>query len=133
MSPVPTGTVDLVTTTVPGAMHPGQLAHRFEHEGQVGMAVAAPRGGADRDEHRLGLRDPVAELFAERQPAVLDIGFDQRFEARFPDWHLPRVEAVDLGGVLVDAAHFMPEVGEARAGNEAYITSADHRDTHACS
>ena len=56
-SPVPTGTVDLVTTTVKPSIRPGDLLGRRMNIGQVGMAVAAPRRGADRDEDRIGVSD----------------------------------------------------------------------------
>ena len=44
----------------PGFDHLGELAHRVEHKSEVGMAVAAPRRGADRDEHRFGAFDASA-------------------------------------------------------------------------
>ena len=53
-SPVPTGTVDLVITTVKPSSARGDLARGVVDEGQIGVAVAAPRGRADRDEHRVG-------------------------------------------------------------------------------
>ena len=37
---------------------------------------------------------------------------------------------VDLGRILVDAAHAVTEVGEAGPGNEPDITGSDHRDSH---
>ena len=37
--------------------------------GEVGMAVAAPRGGADRDKHGLGPGDRRREVGGERNPA----------------------------------------------------------------
>ena len=61
-SPVPTGTVDLVTTTVKPSSAGGDLARRGVDVGEVGMAVAAPRRRADRDEHRVRLRHRVAEV-----------------------------------------------------------------------
>ena len=54
-SPVPTGTVDLVTTTVKPSMRAGDLARGGVDIGEVGMPVAAPRWRADGDEHRVGL------------------------------------------------------------------------------
>ena len=107
-----------------------QLAHRGEDEGQVGMAVAAPRRRADRDEHRLGPFDPCGEVGGEAQAAALDIGFDQRVQARLPDRHPAILEGIDLVRILVDAAHLMAEIGEAGARHEADIASPDHRDAH---
>ena len=56
-SPVPTGTVDLVMTTVKPSSARGDLARGVIDVGEVGVAVAAPRRRADRDEHRVGARD----------------------------------------------------------------------------
>ena len=56
-SPVPTGTVDLVTTTVKPSSARGDLARGVIDEGEVGMAVAAARGRADGDEHGVGRLD----------------------------------------------------------------------------
>ena len=56
-SPVPTGTVDLVTTTRVAVERRRDLACRRVDVGQVGMAVAAPARRADRDEHRVGAGD----------------------------------------------------------------------------
>ena len=39
------------------ADHPGKLAHRFEHVGEIRMPVAAPRGGPDGDKHGFGVVD----------------------------------------------------------------------------
>ena len=53
-SPVPTGTVDLVITTVKPSSARGDLARGVIDVGQIGMAVAAPRRRADGDEHGVG-------------------------------------------------------------------------------
>ncbi len=132
-SPVPTGTVDLVTTTVPGLIAFGKLADGVEHIGQIGMAIAAPRRRADRDEHRLGSLHSLGEVGREVEPAALDIGLDQRLEPRLPDRHLAGIEAVDLVLVLVDAGHMVAEIGEAGARHEPDIAGADHRDAHVLS
>jgi hypothetical protein len=86
LSPVPTGTVDLVMTTA-GPERPGKLANGGEDVGQVGMAVTAPGRRADGDEHRLGLIDALFEVGRERQPPAIDIRLDQGFEPRLPDRH----------------------------------------------
>ena len=51
-SPVPTGTVDLVTTIVPASRQRREVLGGGVDVGQVGMAVAAPRRRADGDEAR---------------------------------------------------------------------------------
>ncbi len=55
-SPVPTGTVDFVTTTVNPSSAGRDLARGRIDVGEVGMAIAAPRRRTDRDEHRVRLR-----------------------------------------------------------------------------
>jgi hypothetical protein len=58
--------------------------------GQIGITVAAPRGSADRAEHRIGLGHRLVERRAERQPRLLDIaaevsqtGLVERISAAF--------------------------------------------------
>ncbi len=97
------------------------------------MAVAAPRRGADRDEHGFRILDPARQVGGKGQPAALRIGLDQSLEPRLPDRHQPRVEAVDLARILVDAADLVAEIGKARARDEPHIAGADHRDAHAVS
>ena len=55
-SPVPTGTVDLVTTTVKPSSSGGDLFGGGVDVGEVGVAVAAARRRADGDEDGVGLR-----------------------------------------------------------------------------
>ena len=132
-SPVPTGTVDLVTTTVPGRMNLRKLAHRVEDEGEIGVPVAAPGRRADRDEHGLGILDRALQIGRECQPPALGIGLDQPFQPRLPDRHQARIQAIDLRRILVDARHAVTEIRKAGARDEPHITGPDHRDAHACS
>ena len=129
-SPVPTGTVDLVTTTTGPLQHASQLADRFEHVSEVGVAVAAPRRSPDRDEDRFRALDALGEIGREAQAAALGIGLDQRLETRLPDRHDAVLQRIDLARILVDAADFVTEIGKARAGDEPHIAGADHRNAH---
>ena len=97
------------------------------------MAIAAPRRGSDRDEHRFGALDAGRQVGRESQPPALDIGLDQGLKPRLPDRHLAGVQAVDLAGVLVDADHLVAKVGKARARDEPDITGADHCNAHGIS
>ena len=128
-SPVPTGTVDLVTTTAVGRQKRRDLAHRLIDEAQIGMAVAAARRRADRDEHRLGLGD-ARGLAGEFEPALPHIGLDQIGEPRLEDRDFAAIERRDLAGILVDAGDLMAEIGKAGAGNEPDIAGADHGHAH---
>jgi len=109
----------------------GQLTNRLEHEGEVGMPIAAPRRGADRDEHGFRIAHRGREVGREGQPVTLDIRLDDGLQAGFPDRHDAGIQSVDLGGILVDAAHAMAKVGEAGSGHEPDIAGADHRNAHA--
>ena len=108
------------------------LAHRVVDEAQIGMAVAAARRRADRDEHRLGVAD-ARRLDGEFEPALAHIGFDQIGEARLEDRDFAAIERGHLAGILVDAGHLVTEVGKAGAGDEPDISGADHRHAHGVS
>jgi hypothetical protein len=72
-SPVPTGTVDLVTTTE-ALESRGNLARCRINVTEIGVTVTPPRRRADRDEHRIGLRDRICEIGYEGEPPCFDIG-----------------------------------------------------------
>ena len=60
-SPVPTGTVDFVTTTVPGFNTLRKLADRIEHEGQIGVPVASARRRSNSNEHSFCILNGVRQ------------------------------------------------------------------------
>ena len=98
---------------------------------EVSMAIAAPAGRADRDEHGVRALDPFGQVGGEGQAPGLDVRRDQLGQPRLIDRHDILVQQLDLARVLVDAHHVMSEIGEARPGNQADIARADHRNTHA--
>ncbi len=129
-SPVPTGTVDLVTTTVKPSSGGGDLARGGIDVGQIGVAVAATRRGADRDEHRVGRRHRLGEsVVKDRRPwrALLR---DEVVEPGLEDRNFAALQGSDLRRVLVDAGHLVAEIGKAGARHEPDIAGADHRDMH---
>ncbi len=97
---------------------------------EIGMAIAAPRRRADRDEHRLGTLDALGQIGGERQAAALDVGFDQRLEARLEDRDPTRMQRVDLACVLVDANDVMTEVGKTCPRHQSDIPCSNYRDPH---
>jgi hypothetical protein len=109
------------------------LARGRVHVGEVGVAVAAPRRRADRDEHRVGGGDRRLESGREIEPPAAHVVLDQAIEIGLVDRDLALAQRLDLLRVLVDAGHVMAEVGEARARDEADIAGADHGDAHALS
>ena len=94
------------------------------------MAVAAPGGGADRDEHGLGVADRLLQVDGEGQAAFAHVLGDEFGQARLEDRDLAAVERLDLGRILVDAADVVAEIRKAGAGNQSDIACSDHRDTH---
>jgi hypothetical protein len=108
----------------------GDLAGRVIDIRKIGMAVAAPGGGADCDEDDVALRNAGCKICGEAQPSILDVVGDQLFEAGLEDRDAAGEQRFDLARVLVDADHFMAEIGKTNAGNKSDITGTDHRDFH---
>ncbi len=99
-------------------------------ERQVGMAVAAAAWGADRDKDRLRAGDAFGEVGGEAQPSGVDVAGNQLVEPGLVDRHHALAQPGDLGLVLVDADHFVAEIGKAGARNQPDIARAYHCDLH---
>ena len=82
------------------------------------MAVAAPRGRADRDEHRLGVGDRGGEIGREGQALLAHVAGDEILQARLVDRHDAPAQRRDLALVEIDADGRVAEVREAGAGDE---------------
>ena len=108
----------------------GDLARGGIDIGQVGVAVAAPRRRADRNEHRIGLGDRRGQIGREIEPAGLHVGGDQRIEAGLEDRDFAAAQRRDLVAILVDAGDVVAEIRKAGAGHQPHIARADHGDTH---
>ena len=108
----------------------GDFGRGGEDIAQIGMAVAAPRRRADRDEHGVGASDRGFEIGREAQPPGRRIAGDQVFETGLVDRNLPARQPLDLAGLLVDAGHTDAEFRETRARDQTDITCPDHRDAH---
>lgn len=79
-SPVPTGTVDLVTTKVK-PWEAGDLFGRM-HIGQVGATVAVPQRRAHRHEHGVRFPGRVGIVLREEHPFLAHIAGDQILQPR---------------------------------------------------
>ena len=79
---------------------------------QVGMAIAAPRRGANGDEDGLGPSDAALQIGREAQPTGTGIAGDQLFKPGFIDRHDAVVEPLDLARIEIDADHIVAEIGE---------------------
>ena len=97
---------------------------------QIGMAVAAPRRRADRDENRVGFRDRRGQIGGKIQPAGLHIGRHQRIEAGLENRDFAPAQGCDLAGVLVDAGDLVAEIRKAGAGYQPHIARANHGNPH---
>ena len=118
--------------------HHREAAHErgdlFRHRidvGQVGMAVAAPRGRADGDEDRVGVSDSLRAFGGEAQPAFADIAGHQILEPGLVDRHLATLKLGDLRAVLVDASDRVSEIGKTCPRDQPYIAGPNHRHAHA--
>ena len=108
----------------------GDLARGGVDVAEIGMAVAAPRRRADRDEHRIGLGDRRGQVGGEIEPLGLDVGGDQRIEPGLEDRDLAATQRCDLVGILVDAGDLVAEIRKAGAGNQPHIARANHGNSH---
>ena len=108
----------------------GDLLGGGVYIGEIGVAVAAPRGRPHGDEHRVGLRHRLSAVDREEQAALAHIALYQRGQPGLVDRHDPVFETGDLAGVPVYAGHRVAKVGEARPRHQADVTGSDHRYMH---
>ena len=129
LSPVPTGTVDLVTTTrVLGHVLADRRGDR-QHIFQIGRAVLVGRR-ADRDELEQAVLHAFGRVGRELDAAGREVLLDQRIETRLVDRRLAALEPLDLALVDVDAQHVVAGLGKARAGDQAHVTRTEYGDSH---
>ena len=98
-------------------------------DGVYGREVGIARVGrrrADGDEEQPRVLERVVQIRGEVQAVAVLL--DELRETRLPDRHDALLEAVDLGRVDVDAIDVIAEFGEARRGNQADVSRADHAD-----
>src|SRR5262249_56844001 len=100
------------------------------HVRQIGVAIAATRGRANRDEYHAGLADRVSDAGRELESPVADVRGQERLEPRFIDWHFATPQRSDFFIVLVDAGDLMSEVSQASPGDQPNIAGADHSNMH---
>jgi len=123
LSPVPTGTVDFITSAwrSEAGMAPTTACTR----GEVGVAgVGRWRADGDEEQPRVLQRRP--ELGREVQPLAM-LG-DQLLQPGLPDRDPTLAQAADLLGVDVDAVDVGAQRGDPAAVTRADIAGADHAD-----
>src|SRR6185312_4835231 len=101
-----------------------------EDIGEVGMAVAAPRRGPDRDKDGLRARKRAVEIRRERQPPGRRVGRHQMVETRLVDRNLAAHQPRNLPSVGVDAGHLRAKLRKTRARYQTDVTGANNRDAH---
>ena len=107
-SPVPTGTVDLVITTVQRRQQRRDLPHRLVDVGQIGVTVAAARRCADSDEDRLRVGDrPKVRRRIQAGPAGRSA--DQLGKPRLEDRNLAALERCDPAASLSTQVTWWPK------------------------
>jgi hypothetical protein len=128
-SPVPTGTVDLSTTTLKPVMCRPILRAAASTYLQVGRAVFVRRR-AHGDELHVGMFDAGGNIGRERQAAGRAVAVDQLLQARFVDRHAAGIQQRDLLFVDIEAEHGVAEFGQTGAGHQTDIAATDNRDFH---
>ena len=109
---------------------PPDLLGGGEDVRKIGMPVAAPRGRADGDEHRVGPGNSRREIGGEGKPARRSVIGHERVETRLEDRHFAPLQARDLAPILVDACDLDAELGEARPRDQPNIPGTDYRNAH---
>src|SRR5258708_2855509 len=99
----------------------GDLARGAVDIAQVGVAIAAPRWRADRDEHSIGLGDRHGKIGREIQTTGFYVGGNQRVEAGFENRNFAPAQCRDLVAILVHAGDLVAEIRETGAGHQSHI------------
>ena len=94
------------------------------------MAVAAPRGRADRDEYGVGLANRLGEIGREIEPLLPRVPDHEAVEVRLEDRHVALAQPRDLVGVFVNTGDMVTEIRKAGAGHKPDVSGADHRNAH---
>ena len=129
LSAVPTGTVDLSTTTRYSFMCSPIVARDREHVAQVGRAVFVRRR-ADRDELEQAVRDAFRRVGRELEAPLVDVALDEHVEAGLVDRDLALLQALDLARVDVDADDVVAGFRQAGARDQADVAGAEDCDFH---
>ena len=128
-SAVPTGTVDLVTTTLwPFMLRPISLATPStccrsaepSSPGGVPTAMNTTRAARTAD----------AQVGGEREAALLLVPAHHRLEPGLVDRDLVLLQPRDLLRVLVHADDVVAGLRQAGAGHQADVAASDHRHVH---
>jgi hypothetical protein len=95
----------------------------------VGRAVFLRRCAYAHHDH-LGVAVGLLFFGRECKAACGGVAGDHVAEAGFVDGHVAAVEHVDLGAVDVEPDDVVARIRQARAGDQADVSSANHREFH---
>ena len=98
--------------------------------GKVGVAVAAARRRADRDEHRFRGAYRRFQIARKCKAALRHVALHQFGKPRLVNRHIPIVETGNLLRVAIDTHHLMTKIGKTRPRHQPNIAGADHCDMH---
>ena len=108
----------------------GDVAGGLVDVGEVGEAVAAARGRADRDEHRIGAGHRLRQVGGEGQALLAHVLGDERVEAGLVDRDAAVLESSDLLGCSVDARDGVAEIRKASPRDQADVACPYHCNPH---
>ena len=94
------------------------------------MAVAAPRGRADRDEYGVGLANRLGEIGREIEPLLPRVPHHQAVKVRLEYGHFALAQPRYPVFVLIDAGDVVTEIRKAGARHKSHISGAYHGNAH---
>src|SRR6185436_16021892 len=100
-----------------------------EHVLEIGRAVLVGRR-ADCDELKQAVLDAFRRVGREVDASSREIALQQLVETRLIDRRLAALEHLHLALVDVDAQDCVPDLREARTGDQADVSRTENRESH---
>ena len=107
----------------------GNAARGGQHILQISRAVFVGRG-AHGDKLNLAKAGGGGHVSGEAQPAGGGVAADHVFQAGLVNRHAAALQQGDFGWIDIQAQHLIADFGQTRAGDQAHIAAANHRDFH---
>src|SRR5690606_4198760 len=111
----------------------GDVLGCAHHVAEVRVAVAAPAGGADGDEDRLGVLDGIGDIRREAQATGFHVAGQNCLQPWLVDRHFATFQLRDLLLDPIDTDDVVAEVGQADSRYQTDVAGSDHRNTHCAS
>ncbi len=74
--------------------------------------------------------DPPQRIGGELETPGFGVAPDERVESGLVNRDLAALQALDLGGVDVDADHVIAGIGQARTGHQPHVARAENGHPH---